>query len=428
MSDDFEIGSIIKGKKGHYKLIKEIGGGAQLSFKAQSIKGGEDVFLKIYFNGPKKNGKNKFDVFLEQQRAVYSRLNELEDITETLYEDFLIDDLYYCAVKQFVVGQNVEELILNDMDKLTETQLLGLAVVFIGVLKAIHLKGVTHTDLKPQQLYVIQNTSIGIGWELTIRDFDSAHVEGITPFGVIGTQFYFSPEHLKGNTIITRESDIFTAGIILGEILTGGIGAVYDVGEEDDGTVYNERVSDYEVNPVILNAIDSMYKDGAQISQCIKKMLNPNPAKRPEIDNIHKILIKALKAQKEENTDLSESIPVIENVTVEDIGVVTPYPPKPENKIPAIIEFEFNENKITAYSEKMFGRNNFRIFGRDNYQYSSENQFLLKKNTEGWGISNIDGVINKTILNGEVLDGKEIILKADDIVQIGTLKLKVSFK
>jgi len=428
MNNDFEVGKTIRGKKGRYKLISEIGGGAQLSFKAQNINTGKDVFLKIYNNGPKKNGMNNFDVFYDLQKEIYGRLNELKEITETLYEDFLIDDLLYCAVKEFVEGKNVKNLLLNDLSKLTETQLLGLAVVFIGVLKAIHLKGVTHTDLKPEQLFVKQDTSIGFGWKLTIRDFDSAHVEGIEPFGVVGTQFYFSPEHLSGNTTIKKESDIFTAGIILGEILTGAIGSVFDVGDEDDGTKYKKRVLDYDVNPNILTAVDKMYKDGVNISQCIKDMLNPNPVKRPKINDIHMILIKALKIQKGEHYGTDEHVSEIENIDEADDGIVTPYLPEDENNIPAIIEFEFNGKRIIAYSDKVFGRNNFRIFGRENYQYSSEEQFSLKKSNEGWKISNIDTAVNKTILNGEILDSKEIILKAEDMVQIGTLKLKVNFK
>lgn len=90
MSIEWKIGDIINGKESDYTLSKDIGGGAQSTFKATDSSE-KDVFLKIYADEPRKSNK-RFDVFYLQQQEIYKRLEEITEITEILYEDFLVDD------------------------------------------------------------------------------------------------------------------------------------------------------------------------------------------------------------------------------------------------------------------------------------------------------------------------------------------------
>ncbi|MCJ7525898.1 MAG: protein kinase [Candidatus Aminicenantes bacterium] len=437
MNDDFTVGKTISGKISEYKLTQEIGGGANSSFKAHDLAKKIDVFLKIYNQEPRKSDP-RFKVFWNQQKEISKRLQDLSAITDVMYEDFLIDDLYYCSVKEFVQGKNLARLIEEDMNSLHEKQVLGLAAVFVGVLKAIHSKGVTHTDLKPGQLFVTPNRSIGLGWELKVKDFDAAHVEGVEPYNVTGTAFYLSPEHMKGDKIIRKPSDVFTTGIILAELLTGAIGSTFDVGGVDDGSKYNKLVMGYKVNAEILNAIKKMYLEGDKIADLIHTMLNPDPAKRPLLDEVHPVLLQAFKS----NGGGAASSPVageaaappltppLETSAPEEAktdGIVT-VADEGKPVVPALVKLECDGQTLIVYSDKTMGRDNFRIFPREKFQYASKEQFSLKKSTEGWMLSGSPSAINPTKLNGEILSGKEILLKESDQIQVGTLVFGVKLK
>jgi serine/threonine-protein kinase len=80
-----------------------------------------------------------------------------------------------------------------------------------------HKKGVTHRDVKPA------NVLIDPGDCVKVTDFGIARIDQstLTASGsVIGTPSYMSPEQLRGDPVDGR-SDIFSAGIVLYQILTG---------------------------------------------------------------------------------------------------------------------------------------------------------------------------------------------------------------
>ncbi|HUN91006.1 MAG TPA: serine/threonine-protein kinase [Burkholderiaceae bacterium] len=80
-----------------------------------------------------------------------------------------------------------------------------------------HSRGVTHRDIKPANVLV---TAAGV---VKVTDFGIAHVDrsNLTASGaVIGTPSYMSPEQLRGDPVDGR-SDLFSAGIVLYQLLTG---------------------------------------------------------------------------------------------------------------------------------------------------------------------------------------------------------------
>jgi eukaryotic-like serine/threonine-protein kinase len=87
----------------------------------------------------------------------------------------------------------------------------------LGALDYSHRQGVVHRDVKPANIFLLENGSV------KVADFGIAHVEAsnLTQVGtVLGTPSYMSPEQIMGLPVDGR-SDLFSAGVILYQFLTG---------------------------------------------------------------------------------------------------------------------------------------------------------------------------------------------------------------
>lgn len=85
-----------------------------------------------------------------------------------------------------------------------------------GALDYAFRQGVVHRDLKPANIMVVRNTDV------KIMDFGAAFLRrsDITSLTNVGSPAYMSPEQIAGENL-THQSDMFSLGIVLYELLTG---------------------------------------------------------------------------------------------------------------------------------------------------------------------------------------------------------------
>ncbi|MGB3445022.1 MAG: PASTA domain-containing protein [Actinophytocola sp.] len=130
-------------------------------------------------------------------------------------------DLVY-LVMELVDGGTLRDL-LNERGALDVPTALAIIEPVLSALAAAHRAGLVHRDVKPE------NVLIGHGGEggstVKVGDFGlvrAIHSAGTTSASVIlGTVAYLSPEQVTtGNA--TSASDVYSAGIVLYEALTGG--------------------------------------------------------------------------------------------------------------------------------------------------------------------------------------------------------------
>ncbi|AKU98486.1 Serine/threonine protein kinase PrkC, regulator of stationary phase [Labilithrix luteola] len=105
---------------------------------------------------------------------------------------------------------------------------MDFAYQMLGGLDAAHRRGVIHRDIKPENLFLIE---IGLGRHLLkVLDFGTAQVlDTSSPYGdeltdtdrVMGTMAYMSPEQLKGVRDFDARTDVYSAAVVIYEMLVG---------------------------------------------------------------------------------------------------------------------------------------------------------------------------------------------------------------
>jgi serine/threonine-protein kinase len=122
-------------------------------------------------------------------------------------------------VLEYIDGETLKDLIRRE-GPLEITQAIAYAIEIARALGAAHERQIVHRDVKPQ------NVLIGAEGGAKITDFGIARTlteEGLTMDGrVLGTTDYVSPEQALGQPV-TGQSDLYSLGIVLYEMLTGQV-------------------------------------------------------------------------------------------------------------------------------------------------------------------------------------------------------------
>ena len=118
---------------------------------------------------------------------------------------------------EYVEGEDLR-ILLRSKGKLSAQEAVNVIEQICRALDAAHSEGVIHRDLKPQN--VMQDPQ----GRVVVMDFGlarSLESEGMTQSGaLVGTLEYMSPEQALGASLDPR-SDLFAAGLIFFELLTG---------------------------------------------------------------------------------------------------------------------------------------------------------------------------------------------------------------
>ncbi len=124
----------------------------------------------------------------------------------------------------FIVMELVEGRTLRDMlrggPEIQPTEALTLSQGVLDALSYSHKAGIVHRDIKPA------NVMLTTDGDVKVMDFGIARAVADTSAtmtqtaAVIGTAQYLSPEQARGETVDAR-SDIYSAGCLLYELLTG---------------------------------------------------------------------------------------------------------------------------------------------------------------------------------------------------------------
>ncbi len=169
---------------------------------------------------------------------------------------------------------------------------MQIAVCFMGALKALHGAGIVHTDLKPENIFLENAPGTNYGFSVKLIDLDYAIMEDADTLpwkdapsqAIAGTPGYFPPERYTGEKY-GRHSDIFTAGVILQELLCSQT----PFPKDDYDRMVNPAVkSQAPTPPVFPTFVHPQVASGMAtvLSQC----LSPEKTSRPSAARVHAVL------------------------------------------------------------------------------------------------------------------------------------------
>ena len=138
----------------------------------------------------------------------------------TLFDAFDEDGQLY-LVQEYVEGSTVKHMLAEAGGPLPFERAIEIARGVLSGLAHAHEEGVVHRDIKPSNVMVDKKGKV------KIMDFGIAKALGGERLGTtkagmtVGTPEYMSPEQILGKDVDAR-SDIYSVGMMLFEMLTGG--------------------------------------------------------------------------------------------------------------------------------------------------------------------------------------------------------------
>ncbi len=245
------IPDIIDGK---YRVIREVGsGGMAHVYRAINMSTRKVVAVKML----KEEYLNDQEFLRRFEREAKASLALSH---ENIVRAFGVGDdngIPY-IVLEYVEGQTLKDLIEESPGgHLSVQQAIGICSQILDALSYAHAHGIIHRDVKPQNVIVTNRgkaklADFGIAREVTASTVTFAGKN------VIGSVHYISPEQAKGLPA-TEESDIYSAGISLYEMLTG---TVPFIGDTTVATALMhlsaKPVPPREVNPAVPPALNDI--------------------------------------------------------------------------------------------------------------------------------------------------------------------------
>jgi serine/threonine protein kinase len=204
----------------HYKILAPLGsGGMGHVYLAEDTRLGRRVALKTLAPGPPHpEHLRRF----EQEARAASALNHPNILT--------IFDVGDDGGRRFIVSEYVEGKTLRalmDEGPIGADLALNVAIQIAAALEAAHSLGIAHRDIKPENVIIrpdglVKLVDFGIARLTESSALRAPAAPGSTTrFGmVVGTARYMSPEQARGLPIDER-TDIFSAGVVLYEMLSG---------------------------------------------------------------------------------------------------------------------------------------------------------------------------------------------------------------
>ena len=200
---------------GRYRIVRSLGeGGMANVYLAHDLILDRDVAVKLLrldLRDDPKTIKRFQREALATTELVHPHIVSLYDVGEENGMQYL--------VMEYVKGMDLKNYIKENFP-LPLQQVIDIMEQILSAVATAHAHNIIHRDLKPQNILIDEQgnakiTDFGIAVALSEHTMTQTNT-------ILGSVHYLSPEQARGS-MATKQSDIYSLGIILYEMLTGSV-------------------------------------------------------------------------------------------------------------------------------------------------------------------------------------------------------------
>src|ERR1700758_3671494 len=211
--NDADSGSRVGTRFGPYQLRRLLGrGGMGEVYEAEDTRKHRVVALKLM--SQQFSTDAMFRARMQREADTAGRLTEAHIVPIHDYGD--IDGQFYVEMRM-IDGVSLRSM-LTSYGPLSPARTVAIVGQIAAALDAAHASGVTHRDVKPENILV---TKDDFAYLVDFGIARAATDPGLTQSGIaMGTYNYMAPERFTGDEV-TYRSDIYALACVLDECLTG---------------------------------------------------------------------------------------------------------------------------------------------------------------------------------------------------------------
>ncbi|NKB38641.1 MAG: protein kinase [Gammaproteobacteria bacterium] len=206
-------------KIGKYEITRQVGKGSMgVVYQSYDPFIGKDVAIKVALVESlrdRESGEQYRKMFFNEAHT--AGLLKHPNIVEIIDAGAEGEDCY--IVMELVEAGNTLKSYCTPDNLLPVETVIEIIFKCAKALDYAHRQGVVHRDIKPTNILITEDLDI------KIADFSIAHVvtsdtTHTMPMGFVGSPRYMSPEQVQEDSI-TNQTDLFSLGIVMYELLTG---------------------------------------------------------------------------------------------------------------------------------------------------------------------------------------------------------------
>lgn len=256
----------------NYEIVRKVGaGGMGEVYQARDVH--LDRLVAIKALNPRLTQETDLRLRFQNEAKIQARLYHPNIVG--LFEYIEQDDGSY-IVMEFATGSTLKDILASSVP-LPESRAVNILGQILSALAYAHSQEVLHRDIKPS------NIMVGDSDRVKVMDFGIARIMGsghLTGTGLkVGTLFYMSPEQITTPRDVDLRSDIYSAGIVMYEMLCGRLPFALD--DTSEYRIQKEIVENQLPDPRGYNP-----RISASLADLVKRMTAKDPNRRPPVASL----------------------------------------------------------------------------------------------------------------------------------------------